>query len=54
MLKGLVKGYIYPIDYGTRKNPADEKKLKLLASNLNNNIQMIFNLGNYKIKNGCI
>ncbi|NGN98468.1 hypothetical protein G5S52_12660 [Grimontia sp. S25] len=53
MLEGLVKGYIFPLDYLTKKNPENSDELKMLGENISNNILKIAELGNYAIKDGC-
>lgn len=54
MLKGLIPGYIFPLDYKTKKNPDNPEQLQLLSQGINDFIFTINQNGSYEVKEGCV
>ncbi len=54
ILRGLIPGYVFPLDYGTKKNPYCESKIKELANGINEYVIKLKKSGSYKVKSGCI
>lgn len=54
MLKGLIPGYVFPLDYNTKKNPKKPDQISLLSNGINNVIVNIIQKGSYEVKNGCV
>jgi hypothetical protein len=54
MLKGLIPGYIFPLDYQTKKNPHNPLQMKLLSEGINDFIVKIKHDGAYEVRKGCV
>ena len=54
MLKGLIPGYVFPLDYNTKKNPLNPTQMNMLSKGINDFIINIKNNGSYEVKKGCV
>jgi hypothetical protein len=54
MLKGLITGYVFPLDYATKGNPINDKEMSKLANGINGYILKLNESGSYGVKSGCI
>lgn len=52
ILSGLVEGYVFPLDYGTAKNPFNKNNMKVLGRNISLLIEKIQEQGAYEIRPG--
>lgn len=53
-ITGLIKGYIFPLDYGTDKNPKNENAMRELSINVSQAFIKLKQSGLYPTKTGCI
>lgn len=53
LLSGLVPGYIFPLDYLTKKHPRNDTEMKLLGKNISTAISS-FKGGNYPVEPGVL
>lgn len=54
MLKGLIPGYVFPLDYNTKKNPSNPSQIKLLSKGINDFVLHILENGSYRVRKGCV
>lgn len=54
MLKGLIPGYIFPLDYNTKKNPSNSVQMSQLAEGINQVILTLKQHGSYEVRRGCV
>ena len=54
MLKGLIPGYIFPLDYMTKKNPPNPLQMSMLSKGINDFIVHLKNNGSYGVRKGCV
>lgn len=54
MLRGLIPGYIFPLDYNTKKNPLNPVQMNKLAQGINEMIINIKQQGSYGVRSGCV
>lgn len=54
MLKGLIPGYVFPLDYNTKKNPPNSLQIKLLAKGINDVAISLLKNGSYQVRKGCV
>ncbi len=54
MLKGLIPGYIFPLDYNTKKNPSNPSQIKVLSKGINDFALYILKNGSYQVRKGCV
>lgn len=54
MLKGLTKGYIFPLDYGTSANPYNLAEMNKLGGNLSKQISALSVNGIYPVRDGTL
>lgn len=54
MLKGLIPGYIFPLDYNTKKNPLNPVQMNKLAEGINETILNLKQHGSYEVRRGCV
>ncbi|MGI1677495.1 MAG: hypothetical protein K6L75_02075 [Cellvibrionaceae bacterium] len=54
MLTGLIEGYIFPLDYATKKNPVNNEKMELLARGINDYVITLSKVGSYGVREGSL
>lgn len=54
MLKGLIRGYVFPLDYQSKKNPCNQKELRLLSEGINAVALRLQEVGPYPVREGCV
>jgi len=54
MLRGLIPGYIFPLDYNTKKNPLNPVQMNKLAQGINEMVMNIKHNGSYGVRRGCV
>lgn len=54
LLHGLVQGYVFPLDYGTRNNPYAESRMKVLGESISELMLIINDNGNFPVRKGTM
>lgn len=52
MLSGLLKGYVFPLDYGSSKNPYNKEAMTTLGNSVSEAIEKIKSQGAYPVRTG--
>ena len=52
LLSGLVEGYVFPLDYGTKKNPYNHIRMKKLGENVSSLLKRMHSDGCYPVRSG--